>query len=282
MFGPVPTVGPARLREREPMLTIRQASGVKVYGPANAKSGQRRKIGSIRHVLFHPSENLVVGFAVERADIAMMIEIRDRYVALDRVAFEMNQDNRLEAHVDGKGAWDSSAAKRLGIDWEQTVVWEGMPAATGRGTALGTVRDAVFDEKTGSLNAVGLTQGMTRDTAIGVRDLPAKMVIGFDPDAHAVVLSDDAEHVEVDGGAAAAAGKAAAVAKVRADQAADAAVEKFDDVAVKAGAAVGKAAYSAKVAAKKAAQTETGKKAMGWLKALRDEVVDAMGDPDDD
>lgn len=282
MFGPVPNAGPARLREREPMLTIRQASGVKVYGPANAKSGKRRKIGSVRHVLFHPSENRVVGFAVERANIAMMIEMKDRFVALDRVAFETAEGNRLEAHAEGKGAWDASAAKRLAIDWEQSIVWEGMPVATRSGATLGTVRDAVFDEKTGAINAVGLTQGMTRDTAIGVRDLPAKMVVGFDAEAHAVVLTDDAERIEVDGGAAAAAGKAAAVAKVRTEQATDVALEKFDDAAVKAGAAVGKAAYSAKVAAKKAAQTETGKKAIGWLKSLRDEVVDAMGDPDDD
>jgi len=270
--------GPARLFEGEAMLTIREAHGIKVYGPANAKTGKRRKIGSIGDALFHPSENRVVGFAIDRPDLAMVVQLKDRYAALDRVAF-VDGESGVEAHVEGKAAWDASAARRLGVDWEKTVVWAGMPVQTASGVTLGTVRDAVFDPATGELNALGLTQGMTRDTAIGVRDLPARMVVGFEGEA--VVVADDAATIEVDGGAAAAAGRAAAVAKVKVDQAADVAVEKFDDVAVKAGAAAGKAVFAAKVAAKKAAQTDTGKKAMGWLKALKDEVVDAMGDPDD-
>lgn len=264
------------------MLTIREVTGLKVYGPPHPKKGTRRKIGTIGQVLFHPAENRVVGYAVERSDLAMVVERKDRYVAFDRVILGKDEDDRPEVYVEAKGAWDGSGARRLGIDWDKTVIWEGMPVRTESGDPLGTVRDAVFDETTGTLNAIGLTQGITRDAAIGVRDLPARMVVGFDPESEAVVLTDEAAEIQVDGGAAAAAGKAAAVAKVRVDQAADVAVEKFDDVAVKAGAAVGKAAYGAKVAAKKAAQTDAGKKAMGWLRALRDEVVDAMGDDDDE
>ncbi len=93
-----------------------------------------------------------------------------------------------------------------------------MPVLTESGTELGTVRDAVFAEDTGELNALGLSEGATRDVAIGVRDLPARMVRGFDGEA--MVVSDEAARVEVDGGAAASAGKATAVAKVKTEVAA--------------------------------------------------------------
>lgn len=256
------------------MLSIRELDRTKVFGEPNRKTGVRRKVGTVRYALFHPSELRVVGFAVERSDLALMIERKDRYVALDRVALV---DHELHTH--GKGVWDAAAAKRLGIEWDATVAWVGMPVRTESGAALGTVRDAVFAKSTGELNALGLSEGSTRDTAVGVRDLPARMVRGFDGEA--VVVTDEAAGVEVDGGAAAAAGRAAAVAKVKVDSVADTATEKFDEVAVAAGQAAGKAVGYAKVKAKAAAQTEQGKKAMGWLKTLKDGVVDAMGDPDE-
>ncbi|NTU70414.1 MAG: hypothetical protein HGB10_01110 [Coriobacteriia bacterium] len=257
------------------MLTIRELDRAKVFGEPNKKTGIRRKIGTVGYVLFHPSEQRVIGIAVSRTDLAMMVERKDRYAAFDRLAFVDG-----EVHVDGKASWDGAAAKRLGISWDDTVVWAGMPARTEGGTVLGVVRDAVFDDETGVLNALGLSEGMTRDAAVGVRDLPASMVQGFDGEA--VVLTDDAAAVEVDGGAAAAAGKAVAVAKVKTDVAMDTATEKIDEAAVAAGEAAGKAVAYAKVTAKKAAQSKQGKKAMGWFKSIRDEVVDAMGPPDDD
>jgi len=256
------------------MLTMRQVSRAKVLGEPN-KKGVRRKVGTVGYVLFHPTEQRVVGFLVERSDLALMIKRSDRYVALDRIEFVDG-----ELHASGKAAWGPSAAKRLGIDWDTTIAWAGMPVRADSGKVLGTVGDFVFDTPGGELNAIRLSEGAARDTAIGVRDIPARMVHGFRTDA--VCVSDEAALVEVDGGAAAAAGKAAAVAKVKTDQVADAATKKFDDVAVATGEAAGKAVAYAKVQAKVAAESETGKKAIGWLKALKDEVVDAMGDPDDD
>ena len=256
------------------MLTLREASRAKVLGEPN-KKGVRRKVGSVGYVLFHPEDQRVVGFLVERSDLALMIKRSDRYVALDRVEYV---DGELA--VSGKAAWDGSAARRLGIDWDKTVAWAGMPVRAESGKLLGMVGDFVFEMPSGELNALRLSEGTTRDAAIGTRDIPASIVRGFNADA--VVVGDEATLVEVDGGAAAAAGKAAAVVKVKTDQVADVATQKFDDVAVATGEVAGKAVAYARVQAKAAAQTETGKKAMGWLKALKDEVVDAMGDPDDD
>ncbi len=256
------------------MLSIREVDRVKVLGEPNKKTGVRRKVGTVGYVLFHPTELRVVGFAVERSDLALMVERKDRYIALDRVVLV---DRELQTH--GKAGWDKAAANRLGIEWDATVAWAGMPVRSESGQKLGTVRDAVFDEKTGELNALGLSEGTSRDVAIGVRNLPARMVRSFDGEA--VVVADEAADVEVDGGAAATAGKAAAVVKMKTELAADSATEKFDEAAVVAGEAAGKAVFAAKSAAKAAANTVTGKKAVGWLKALRDEVKDAIG-PDDD
>ena len=256
------------------MLTMRETTHAKVRGVPNNKD-VRRKVGTVGYVLFHPTELRVVGFLVERSDLALMIKRSDRYLALDHVEFVDG-----ELHVTGKAGWDSAAAKRLGIDWQRTVAWGGMPVRSESGKLLGTVGDAVFEIPSGTLNAVRLSEGTTRDAAIGVRDLPVRLVRGFDGEA--IVVSDEAAQIQVDGGVAAAAGKAAAVAKVKTEIVADAATEKFDEVAVATGEAAGKAVAYAKVQAKAAAQTETGKKAIGWFNKLKDEVVDAMGDSDDD
>jgi uncharacterized protein YrrD len=256
------------------MLTMRETTHAKVRGVPNKKD-VRRKVGTVGYLLFHPTEMRVVGFLVERSDLALMIKRSDRHLALDHVAWIDG-----ELHVTGKAGWDGAAARRLGIDWDKTVAWGGMPVRAESGKLLGHVGDAVFDEKTGGLNAIRLSEGATRDVAIGVRDLPVRMVRGFDGES--VVVGDEAMEIQVDGGAAAAAAKAAVVAKVKGEQAADAATQKFDEVAVATGEAAGKAVHYAKVQAKAAAQSQTGKKAIGWLKALKDEVVDAMGSPDDD
>jgi hypothetical protein len=151
---------------------------------------------------------------------------------------------------------------------------------TRSGERLGLVRDGVFDPATGELNALGLTTGITADVAVGVRDLPARLVIGFDGEG--VIVADEAALIEVDGGAAAAAGKGAAIAADAASRAADAAGDAAGRAAVVAGEAAAKAAVYARGAAKAAAKTDAGKKTLGWLKAIKAEVVDAMGPPDDE
>lgn len=257
------------------MLSLLQLDRTVVYGEPKRRSGERSKVGRVSGVLFHPDEPRVIGYLVERSDLALMIERKDRMLALDRANYS---DGRLE--VDGATAWDRGAAKRLGVDWDKSVVWLGMPVHTRSGQQLGLVRDGVYDPATGELNALGLTGGLTADVAVGVRDLPARMVVGFDGEG--VIVADEAALIEVDGGAAAAAGKATAVAADAAGRAAVAASDAAGRAAVAAGEAAAKATVYARGAARAAAKTDAGKKTMGWLKALKDEVVDAMGAPDDE
>jgi len=245
------------------MLTLRGLIGSRVYGTPR-RSGVRPRVGRVVAVLFHPAESRVVGMLVERPDIALVIRRRDRMLALDRAAFDEGDVN-----VIGSSAWDGLAASRLGIDWERSVIWSGMPVRTESGRMLGSVRDAVFDPATGQLNALGLSGGVTADVAVGVRDLAARLVQGFDGEA--VVVSDEAAQAKVDGGASAVAGRGAAVAKAEATKAVETAAKT-----------AAKAAVYGKAAAKAASQSKTGKKAIGWLKSIKDEVVDAMGPPDDE
>lgn len=215
-----------------------------------------RRIGFVREVLFHASEPRVVGFVVQRPRLLMLLDRKDLYLAFDRAVFgeELSVPNE-------SGAWDAGAAKRLGLDWDKTVVWQGMPVRAESGEPLGTVRDALFGDD-GRLITLGLSSGIAADAAIGTRDIPVSMVRGFVGDA--VVVSDEVLQVETSGGAAAVAGKGYAVAKDRATKVA------------KTATIVGKAA--SKVAGEVGA--DAGKKAGGWLRSVRDEFVGGMDDSD--
>jgi uncharacterized protein YrrD len=244
--------------------SLREVDRLTVYGEKHKSTGVRKRVGRLIDVLFHPSEPRVVGFTVERPDFLLMIKRSDRFVALDRTEIF---DDRVV--VDGTDAWGRSAAKRLDIFWERTVVWLGMPVRTESGTALGQVRDASFDENDGHLGVLQLSEGITADTALGTREFSASMVRGFEGDA--VVVADEVRKVATDGGAAAAAGKGAAHAKVGAEQA-----------AVAAGKAAAVAAAYGKSAVKAASKSPTTKKAFGFLKSMTDKVVDAARLPEDD
>ena len=265
-----PTTGfPARwgagsFAERKHVRSLRQVDRLTVYGEKHKRTGVRKRVGRLVDVLFHPSDSRVVGFVVERPDLLLMIRRSDRFVALDRA--EVFDDRVV---VDGPAAWGGAAAKRLGIFWERTVVWLGMPVRTESGESLGRVRDALFDDDDGHLDSLTLTEGITADTALGTRGFSADMVRGFEGDA--VVVGDEALAVETDGGAAAAAGKGAAAAKVGAEQA-----------AVAAGKAARVASAYGKSAVKAAAKSPTTRKVFGLLKTMTDKVVDAARLPEDD
>jgi uncharacterized protein YrrD len=244
--------------------SLREVDRLTVYGEKHKKTGVRKRVGRLVDVLFHPSEPYVVGFTVEQPDLLMMIRRADRFVALDRTEI---LDDRVV--VNGPDAWGRAAAKRLDVFWERTVVWLGMPVRTESGKPLGRVRDATFAAEDGHLESLGLTEGITADTALGTRVFSASMVYGFEGDA--VVVSDEVLAVATDGGAAAAAGKGAAQVKVGAEQA-----------AVAAGKAAAVASAYGKSAVKAASKNPNTKKALGFLKSMTDKVVDAARLPDDD
>lgn len=229
-------------------------------------SAKGKRIGKVVEVLFDPERAVVVGLLVQRPRILYMLDRRDKFLAFDSAK---SSRDAVDVTSTGKDAWDKQAAKRLGLDWDATVVWSKMPVKTESGTQLGRVGDVEFDEKTGVVEAIKLSSGTAADLAVGTRCVEGMHVHGYRDGA--VRVADVAAEVEPEGGAAGVAGKASVVAK-----------KQMGEAATAAGAAVGQAVVAGKKAAQAAAQTQTGKKAIGWLKAMRDEVVDAMGDPDDD
>lgn len=225
---------------------------------AEVFSAKGKRVGRVVDALFDMAEPLVIGYLVERPRLLFVFDRKDRHVARDRVTL---RGNRLDV-TDERGAWDKQAASRLSLDWDLTVIWSNMPVKTPSGVSLGRVHDAQFDPESGRLESLSVGSGTASNLAVGTRQIEGALVRGYRDGFVAV----DAAAVEVDtsGGAAAVAGKGAAVAKVQVEQAARTAT-----------------AYG-KAAAKVARESETGKKAMGWLKSLKNEITDAMGDPDDD
>ncbi|MGV8084241.1 MAG: PRC-barrel domain-containing protein [Coriobacteriia bacterium] len=241
------------------MRSLRELDHHYVYGEIRKRSGKRKRVGTVAEVLFHPTESRVVGFLVDRPDFLFVVRRKDRIVALDRTRI---LDDKIV--VNGEDAWEKSAEKRLGIDWDKSVVWMGMPVRTESGRLLGYVRDGVFDEKDGHLNGIGLTQGTGADIALGVREMPASYVKGWNGET--IVVLDSALAIETSGGAAAAAGRGVVVAGVAAAKTAQATKK----------AATTAAAYT-KSAVKVAAKSKTAKKAGKLLKSVTKQVIDAAG-----
>lgn len=227
-------------------------------------SARGKQIGHVTDVLFHAEKPRVVGYVVERPRLLYLFDRRDRFLAADRT-----DASRAQVVVrEPSGAFDKDAARRLGIDWEQTVIWSGMPVRTRSGDEIGSVKDAIFDED-GELEEITLSLGVAADIAVGTRSVTADSVDGYS--SGAIVVSDEVASGDTSGGVAAAAGRGAAVAQEQVRQSAQA-----------AGKAIKTAAVYGKAAAKVAADSDTGKKTMKWLRSVRDEIIDAMGDPDDE
>lgn len=253
------------------MRSFKEVEGLPVMTPGRKKT---KRVGWVKHVLVASDGLHVVGFQVDQPDFMMMIDRKPRFLALDHCTIT----SKKVVVPDPRDSWDARAAKRLGIDWDTTVIWRDMPVRTESGETLGKLNDAAFDASGGAIGAIRLSAGTVADSAIGVRDLESGLVRGFDGEA--IVVSDDAVEVDLSGGVADTAGKTAAAATVMAGEVASAARDGAVELAVGAAKSAKVAAAYGKSAAKVAAQSETGKKAVGWLKAIRDEVVDAMGDED--
>ncbi len=251
------------------MRSFKEVDGLPVFVPGRK---QPKRLGWVKHVLVAPDGLHVVGLQVDRPDMAMMIERSSRFLALDRVRITSSK----VVVSDTSSAFGSRAAKRLGIDWDATVIWRDMPVRTESGETMGTVADAAFDTADGSIGALRVSGGTVADSAIGVRDVEAGLVRGFDGEA--VVVADSAAEIKRVGGAADSAGKTAAAATVMAGEVASAAKDSATELAASAAKSAKVAAAYGKSAAKVAAQSDAGKKAMGWFKAIRDEVADAMSD----
>ena len=280
------------------LITSTKLVGTKVFG---GKTGEQR-IGKVHCCVFHPTEKRCIGFLIKRPDLLLMFHRPDSFVPLD--GFDV-EDGHIVLKTE-KGTSGEAACKRLGLNWEDCVIWVGLVMCTKDGRALGYVGDVEFDLKTGAVSKVFLDEGATAGMLLGKRELPASMVLGFKrgigsplaaydkheaqedvngPTRHemalaeelseygALLVSDEAKNVQNSGGLAEKAGAATAVAGAKAKKTVDTATQTVKKAAESAKPTVQKATKTAGKAVNKGAYV-TGRqlgRAKGMFGAFMDE-----------
>ena len=188
-----------------------------------------KRLGKVRHCVFHPTQRRFVGFIVKRPDLLWMFRRKDVFVAYN--GYDV-VDGRIVVsqapEATGKGA-----CKAMGVNYDDCVLWAGLPVIGEDGTVYGTVGDVSFDPKTGEVRSLTVTQGATANALLGVREIPGHLIRGFkrgigtalsvngqdegeEPILGAILVSDEVAELSVEGGLAAKAGEATAVVADRA------------------------------------------------------------------
>ena len=241
------------------IVSTRELVGKRVVAEHKGK-----RIGKVRRFVFHPTERRCIGLLVKRPDAALMFHRKDMFVALG--GFHENEDGCLVVH-ESADATDKGAVRALGVDWDKCVIWVGMPVMTKSGEHLGFIDTVSFDRETGAIHSVSTENGAANDAILGRRSIPVKYVKGFKrgqgmalveageydggegdgAERGAIIVAEEALDLPVDGGIAAAAGKASVVVADKAKQGA----AKAKEGAVKAKKAVGDRLENAKPGAKK-------------------------------
>lgn len=186
------------------MLTTKQMRGTRVLRGRK----KARKVGKIAATVFHPVEPRVVGFIVQRPDALAMVKRDDLFLAFDALVFD---DEGRVCPDDRADAWDDAACKRMGIDFDLCVIWEGMPLRTSSGKELGCVDTVAFDQETGEVDYLTSTEGALASALLGRTTIPVALIGSYVDGA--IEVDDKAAGIGPDGGAAAKAGAATARAK---------------------------------------------------------------------
>ncbi len=220
-----------------------------------------RSMGRVRSVVFHPEANVCVGIMVHRPDAALMFHRPDMFVALDGLQLDGGIIN-VERSEDFVG---KQAAKRLNIDLDRCVIWHGLAVVTKDQETLGYVGQVNFDSETGAVKEVVVFSGAAKDALLGKFVIPSELIRGFrwgvgdvivfsqneagnedDPNLRGgLVVAAQAKELATQGGMAAAAGKATAVAGNQVRKVKVKVKPKIDEGVAAAGKATTKGLYVA-------------------------------------
>lgn len=266
------------------LISTKELTGVRVLG---GKNGTKR-IGKIRRFVFAPGQRRCVGFIVKRPDFLWMFHRKDMFVSIEGYDLE---DGRVVVRNE-PGATDRAACKALGINWDECVLWVGLPVMCEDGTAFGTVGDVTFNRYTGVVESFETDGGATANALLGKRVVPAEYIMGFrrgmgvaisqtsqagqeteEVELGAILVSDEVKNLTAEGGVAEAAGKATAVAVDKVQTTVDAAKPVVSKAAKKTGEVVNKGAYA------------TGKqiaRSKGMFSEFKEEYDKARGTKSDD
>lgn len=220
----------------------------------------RKRIGKILRAVFRPDNYSLVGYIVARPDLLFMFKRKDRFLAFD--AYKV-VDGRVVATVD-RDSWDQPACRRLGIDWDECLILEGMELVTSDGTKVGRIDSAEYDETTGRTTSLNVGDGLATKAMLGVSSIPMEMIIGYKDGR--VVAKSAASNIQTEGGLASKAGEQVAIAThVVKEKTASA-----RKTATKLGKQAGKTAGNAVDVGSKALGKQLGK-TKGMFKAFKDE-----------
>lgn len=236
-------------------ITTHELTGTRVIG---GKKGTKR-IGKVRRFVFHPKEKRVIGFVVKRPDLLWMFHRSDLFVPID--GYDM-VDGRIvirpEAATSGK-----AYCKQAGLNWDDCVIWVGLPVMSEDGESYGYVGNVTFNRLTGAVRSFETDNGATSNTLLGKRIIPADMVRGFkrgvgaalaqmgaegseddEVQLGAILVSNDVAELDSEGGVAEKAGAATAVAVDKVHTTVDKAKPVVSKAAKATGEAVNKGAYA--------------------------------------
>lgn len=241
---------------KKKLTTTSDMQKMRVLG---GKRGTRR-IGRVKTCVFHPSERRCIGFIVKRPDFLWMFHRKDLFLAMDGFDFV---DGRMviknEPEVTGP-----AACRRLGVNWDDCVLWEGMPLMTADGTAVGYVGTVTFSRTTGEVECVEASNGMTAKYLLGTLTVPADLILGFkrgmgaqlavrddsrdeavgEAFMGAILVSDDVWTLQPEGGWAEAAGEFTARATARMKEKVAQYAPKVQEATQAAGEAINEGAYA--------------------------------------
>ncbi|MDR2587262.1 MAG: PRC-barrel domain-containing protein [Coriobacteriales bacterium] len=208
----------------------------------------------------------MAGYIVARPEILFMFKRKDRFLAFD--AFRI-VDGRVVATID-RDSWDAPACKRLEVDWDRCLIMEGMTLVTSDNEKVGTIDSVEYDERSGKVIALQVTDGAAARALIGVSKIPAKLIVGYQDGK--VVARRAASEIKTEGGLAAKAGEQAAIATHTIKEKTKGARKTANDVSKKAGKAASKALDSGSLAlGKQLGRTK------GMFKAFKDEYKKGRG-----
>lgn len=274
--------------------TTHELTGKHLIDPSKDK-----RIGKVRHFIFHPTEKRVLGITVKRPDAALMFHRKDVFLALDAFAVKEGEAVLTGALCNA----DRSVEAVTHVSWDDCVLWVGMPVMTESGSALGFVDNVRFDRTTGDIVSFTTENGRASDVLLGTYTIPGDLIRGFKRgkdacltqayvnyndtesiDRGCVLVSDDALNTGIQGGVAAAAGRATAVVAHKAKQGGKKAKACIDEKMQEAKPTLDKAARKTGQVLDNGAYA-LGKqlgKTTGMFSAFKEEFKKAVADDDEE
>lgn len=220
------------------MLQTKNAHKCKVY--IKNKKGRVKKYGKVRNVVFYPNKPRAVGIIVKRPDLLWMIKRKDRFAAVDKVSFL--EDGNILVDMMDNDAWDTRACKRLGVDFDECIIWDNMAVCNAQGQKLGIISNIELDDDC-KIIRVDISGGGAERALLGAANIDASKLKGYDASIGAIIADTQAEEIEVSGGVAGKAGEAWAKGSHRVSESqadiSDRAAKNIENTAVAAGEAIG-------------------------------------------